>query len=434
MFKPSAISGFPEWLPAQRLKELEVLDTIRRVYELYGYASLETAAVERVEVLQTKGVEGKEIYALERLAAESGAEKRELALHFDLTVPLARYVAQNYPQLSFPYKRYQIQKVWRGERPAQGRFREFYQADIDVISEDNLALHFDAEMAAIIAEIFQRLGIRVRIRINNRKVLLGFYRALGLEGEQVSLALREVDKLEKVGPEVVARILGEQGLASRQVERCLALAQVRGMAGCLDVTSGLSEPQLDEGLAELEFVATQLAHLGEAVEVDLGIVRGLDYYTGSIYEAVLPDYPALGSVCSGGRYENLASEFIKRKLPGVGISIGVSRLLSYLFGKGGWNPTRSSPTEVLVVLPGEEHRTAANEIARQLRAANVPAEVFHEPAKLDKQIRYADRKEIPHVIFPYLWPAQVEVKTLATGQQVTLAMQEWLTRRERVPA
>lgn len=429
MLKPSAISGFPEWLPAQRLKELEVLDTIRRVYELYGYASLETAAVEKVEVLQAKGVEGKELYALERLAAEAGSEKRELALHFDLTVPLARYVAQNYGQLSFPYKRYQIQKVWRGERPAQGRFREFYQADIDVIAEDELGLHFDAEMPAVVAEIFHRLGIEVRIRINNRKVLLGFYRALGLEGEACASALREVDKLEKVGPEVVTRVLGEQGLKAEQVERCLALAEVRGLDACRRVTEGLHDAQLEEGLSELAFVAEHLAHLEDRVVVDLGIVRGLDYYTGSIYEAVLPEHPALGSVCSGGRYENLASEFIKRKLPGVGISIGVSRLLSYLFTKGGWNPTRSSPTEVLVVLPNAELRPAAHEIARQLRQANVPAEVFHEPAKLDKQVRYADRKQIPHVMFPFTWPETVEVKELATGHQVTTRLQDWLGAR-----
>lgn len=426
MLKPGPISGFPEWTPAQRLKELEVLDTIRRVYELYGYASLETAAVEKVEVLQAKGVEGKELYGLERLAAESGAEKRELALHFDLTVPLARYVAQNYGVLSFPYKRYQIQKVWRGERPAQGRFREFYQADIDVIAEDDLPLHFDAEMPAVVAEVFERLGIDARIRINNRKLLLGYYQGLGLSDEQIPLVLREVDKLEKIGPDKVTHILSEMGIAGETIKSCLGLAEARSLA---DLRGMSSHELFEKGLAELEFVADSLAHLDDRAIIDPGIVRGLDYYTGSIYEVVLPEHPALGSICSGGRYEDLASEFIKRKLPGVGISIGVSRLLSYLFTKGGWNPTRSSPTEVLVVLPSAELRQKAYDIARQLRAADVPAEVYHEPAKLDKQVRYADRKQIPYVMFPFTWPESVEVKELATGQQVTVSLNQWLEAR-----
>lgn len=433
MPKPTPISGFPEWLPAQRLEELRFLDVIRQVYELYGYTNLETSAVERVEVLEAKGEVEKEIYALGRLKGAPG--RWELGLHFDLTVPLARYVAQNYGNLSFPFKRYQIQKVWRGERPQEGRFREFYQADVDVIAEDRLPLHFDAEMPALIHDLFRRLGIKALLRINNRKVLRGYYEGLGIPEERIPDALREVDKLEKIGAEAVVRALAEAGLDENLAARCLELSRLRGpgaeVVGAARAL-GVTNPLLEEGLEELAFVASELEHLpADEVVFDLGIVRGLDYYTGTIYETTLPEHPGLGSICSGGRYEDLASEFINRKLPGVGISIGLSRLMAHLFGSGSLAPTRQTPTEVLVCWPAPELREACRAIARELREAGIPTEIFHEPQALKKQIRYADRKGIPHVLFPHAWTPgerRVEMKELATGAQEELPLPDWCAR------
>ena len=434
MPKPAPISGFPEWLPAQRLEELRFLDTIRKVYELYGYTSLETSAVERIEILEAKGEVDKEIYALGRLRGEAG--RWELALHFDLTVPLARYVAQNYGNLSFPFKRYQIQKVWRGERPQEGRFREFYQADVDVIAEDKLPLHFDAEMPALIHDLFRRLGIRALLRINNRKILRGYYEGLGIPEERTADLLREVDKLEKIGPEAVLKALEGLGLERGLAGRCLELSHLRGPGEAVVREAralGVTHPLLEEGLEELAFVAGELGHLPEdEVVFDLGIVRGLDYYTGTIYETTLPEHPSLGSICSGGRYENLASEFINRKLPGVGISIGLSRLMAYLFGAGALKPTRQAPTEVLVCWPAPELREACRAVARQLREAGIPTEVYHEPQALKKQVRYADRKGIPFVLFPHPWTPEegrVEIKELASGNQEELPLSAWCARR-----
>lgn len=438
MPKPTPISGFPEWLPGQRLQEQRVIDTIREVYELYGYTSLETSAVERVDVLEAKGEVDKEIYALGRLREPAERAKWELALHFDLTVPLARFVAQNYGDLSFPFKRYQIQKVWRGERPQEGRFREFYQADIDVIAEEKLPLHFDAEMPQVIHEIFRRLGIRALIRVNNRKVLRGYYEGLGLTAEVIPAALREVDKLEKIGPDKVVQALKPLGLDEATARRCLELSQLRGPGAEVVARAralGVSHALLEEGLDELAFVAEELAHLpSDELVFDLGIVRGLDYYTGTIYETSLPEHPGLGSICSGGRYEDLATEFINRKLPGVGISIGLSRLMSHLLSSGSLPAQRQTPTEVLVCWPAPELRDACRSIARQLRAAGIPTEVYHEPQALKKQIRYADRKGIPNVLFPYSWTPEegrVELKELASGAQQELSLGDWIAQRSR---
>jgi histidyl-tRNA synthetase len=427
MLKPRPISGFPEWLPNQKLVEQRFLDTIRRVYELYGYTPLETAAAERVEVLAAKGEVDKEIYALVRL--QDPGHPPELALHFDLTVPLARYVAQHYGQLTFPFKRYQIQKVWRGERPQEGRFREFYQADIDVIAEDRLPLHFDAEMPAVAADIFHRLGLKTEIRVNNRKVLLGYYRGLGLADDLAPALLRELDKLEKTGAAAVMAGLQKLGLDPDTARRCLALAGLQGppaqvLAQARDL--GAKDPLFQEGLEELAFVTGELGDLppDQRLVLHLGTVRGLDYYTGTIYETVLPDYPGLGSVCSGGRYDNLASEFIHRRLPGVGISIGLTRLLACLLP--GQKLERHTPTEVLVILPAEEFRPACRQIARSLRERGLPTEVYHEPARLDKQLRYADRKGIPWALFPHRWESgRVEVKNLATREQTEVALEAW---------
>ncbi|MDO5297746.1 MAG: histidine--tRNA ligase [bacterium] len=434
MIKPTPISGFPEWLPAQRLIEQRYIDTIRRVYELYGYTSLETSAVEKVSVLKAKGEVDKEIYAIGRLQGEPQAEW-EMALHFDLTVPFARYVGQNYGNLHFPFKRYQIQKVWRGERPQEGRFREFYQADIDVIAEDALPLQFDAEMPAIIHEVFQKLGIRAQIRVNNRKLLKGYYSACQIPDEQLTAVLREADKLEKIGESGVEKSLRQLGLAEATIAKCLTLSKIKGDRNAVlsqlkdlksELPDGDNSQLFAQGISELEFIARELDYIpSENLIFDLGIVRGLDYYTGTIYETCLPDYPTLGSICSGGRYDNLASEFINRKLPGVGISIGLSRLLAHLFKCGAENSQRQCPTEYLITWPEEALRPACLQIARYLRQHGIAAEVYHEPQSLKKQVRYADRRGIPQVIFPHLWTPEeqtVEVKNLADGTQKTVQL------------
>ncbi|MBQ7503469.1 histidine--tRNA ligase [bacterium] len=431
MIKPTPLSGFPEWLPAQQLAEQKFIDTIRGVYELYGFSRLETSAVERVSILEAKGEINKEIYGIGRLQGPPG--QWEMALHFDLTVPLARYVALNSGALNFPFKRWQIQKVWRGERPQEGRFREFYQADIDVIGDGELPLSFDAEMPAVIHEAFKKLGIKAQININNRKVLLGYYQSLGLSEEQSVNILREVDKLDKIGADKVKETLLKLNLSEETAECCLALCRLKGAPQA--VLAQAEELNVDnelfrQGLEELRFVAEELSYIGaESLIFNLGIVRGLDYYTGTIYETTLPDYPSLGSICSGGRYENLASQFINRKLPGVGISIGLSRLISHLFSVNAIECRTQTPTKVLISWPEENLRPACRAIAAKLRGAGIPAEIYHETAPLKKQLRYASRKGIDYMLFPHLYEEkeeQIEIKDLQTSQQEQISLNEWI--------
>lgn len=431
MIKPRPISGFPEWTPAQTLAEQTFLRRAIAVYESYGYTPLDTPAVERVEVLTAKGVVDKEIYALERLKEESRKPgPPELGLRFDHTIPLARYVGLHYGELHFPFKRYQVGKVWRGERPQEGRFREFYQADIDVLAEETLPLHFDAEMPRVILEIFSQSGIQAQVRINHRKLLLALYQALGVTPEQLTGVLREADKLDKIGPQELSRSLAELGLSEAQVDTCLALASTRGsLREVQHRLSDLGLPYEGEGWQELSTVAEDLADLpADQWCLDLGIVRGLDYYTGTIYETFLPEHPGLGSVCSGGRYDDLASGFIKKKLPGVGISIGVSRVVSHLLKTGALSTARHCPTDVLIILPQDSDRARCNRIASQLRARGVATEIFHQAQKMPKQIRYADRKGIPFVLFPHRYldeSPRVEIKRLSTGQQIEVALADW---------
>lgn len=436
MIKPTPLSGFPEWLPGQQIAEQRVIDIIRSVYELHGFSRLKTSAVERVSILAAKGEINKEIYGLGRLQGTPG--RWEMALHFDLTVPLARYVAQNSGAVNFPFKRWQIQKVWRGERPQEGRFREFYQADIDVIGDGELPLSFDAELPAVIHEIFQKLGIRAQININNRKVLLGYYQSLGLDEAKSADVLREVDKIDKIGADKVREALTKLEIDNETADKCLALCSLKGapqevLAKAKEL--GTDNETFQKGLEELAFVADELSHIGsENLIFNLGIVRGLDYYTGTIYETMLPDYPSLGSICSGGRYENLASQFINRKLPGVGISIGLSRLISHLFAQNALDCSRQTPTQVLISWPSEELRPACRAIAAALREQGIPTEIFHEVAALKKQIRYADRKGIPFMLFPHQYTEEaqlVEVKDLKTGEQVQLPLQDWIKSQQK---
>ena len=411
MARIAPLSGFPELLPQDRIVEQHVLDTLRHTFELHGFAGIETRAVEPVEQLLRKGETSKEVYLLSRLQEEnSQIPDKQLGLHFDLTVPFARYVLENAGKLAFPFKRYQIQKVWRGERPQDGRFREFTQADIDVVGAGELPYHYEVELPLVMAEAFGALrGIGlppVRILVNNRKVAEGFYRGLGLS--DVEGVLRQIDKLDKIGPEKVAEhLVAECGANEDQAKACLGLAAISGTDSsvigevrALAESYGAVTELLETGLSELEALVVAAAERAPGVVVaDLKIARGLDYYTGSVYETVLVGHERLGSVCSGGRYDTLASDG-KNSYPGVGLSIGVSRLMSRLVGGGLVTATRSVPTAVLVAVTTEESRPTSDAVAAALRARGVPCEVAPVAAKFGKQIKFADRRGIPFVWFP----------------------------------
>ncbi|MGC4749361.1 histidine--tRNA ligase [Micromonospora sp. DT201] len=431
MSKPTPISGFPEWTPGQRMIEQFVLEKIRATFELYGFAPLETRAVEPLDQLLRKGETSKEVYVIRRLHAdaEGAGGDDQLGLHFDLTVPFARYVLENAGKLTFPFRRYQIQKVWRGERPQEGRYREFVQADIDIVDRDTLAPHHEAEMPLVIGDALRSLPIPpVTIQVNNRKISEGFYRGIGLTDPES--ALRAIDKLDKIGPTKVADLLGQTaGASEAQAKACLALAEISASdASFADAVRalGVSNPLLDEGLEELvRVVETAAEHSPGLCVADLRIARGLDYYTGTVYETQLRGYERFGSICSGGRYDNLASAGTT-SFPGVGISIGVTRLLGLLFGAGELSVSRSVPTCVLVALADEEHRPASDRIAAALRRRGIATEVSPSAAKFGKQIRYAERRGIPYVWFPGADGAADEVKDIRSGAQVTAGAQEWM--------
>ncbi|HEX2772525.1 MAG TPA: histidine--tRNA ligase [Micromonosporaceae bacterium] len=434
MSKPTPISGFPEWLPPQRMIEQYVIDRIRYTFELYGFAPLATRAVEPLDQLLRKGETSKEVYVLRRLQDDTGsaADDSALGLHFDLTVPFARYVLENAGRLQFPFRRYQIQKVWRGERPQEGRYREFLQADIDIVDRDTLPPHFEAEIPLIIGDALRSLPIPpVTIQVNNRKVCEGFYRGLGLTDPEA--ALRAVDKLDKIGPDNVAGLLMQTaGATEAQAKACLSLAGISApdpsFADAVRAL-GVTHPLLDEGLAELtEVVETAAAHTPGLCVADLRIARGLDYYTGTVYETQMAGYERFGSICSGGRYDNLATAGDAR-FPGVGISIGVTRMLGLLFGAGVLSVSRDVPTCVLVALPSEERRADCNGIADALRRRGIATEVAPSAAKYGRQIRYAERRRIPYVWFPGVDGAADEVKDIRSGEQVAAAAGEWTPPR-----
>lgn len=450
IYKPKPVSGFPEWLPEYRAVEQRWMDHIRKTFESYGYTNIETPAVEELEVLTAKGEVDKEIYVLERLQKDPNEKSdARLGLHFDQTVPMARYVAQHFSELTFPFKRYQMQKVWRGERPQLGRMREFYQCDIDVIGIDNLPLHFDAEMPAVIYECLMGLNIgRVQIRISNRKILFGLLEALGIT-DTVAVT-RNVDKLEKIGPDAVRKILQDDcHLDSSAVDQILALAEIRATPRdplavqqivCKNETMLLGQNELETVLASLSSLPP------EAVIADLSIIRGLDYYTGTVYEAKLLDIADFTStVVAGGRYDDLAGNYINKHLPGVGISIGVSRLFDVLKntkksdGTPWVAPGRKCPTDVLVAVHSEESRLLSLKTAHMLRQGNrdpgqgLNVEVFHKPAlKPGKDnpdykdtLVYAEKKGIPYVWFPPVNGKGHEVKDMTTREQIAADPLTW---------
>ncbi len=443
IYKPKPISGFPEWLPEERLVEQKWQDHIRKVFESYGFTSLETPAVEELEVIAAKGEDAdKEIYVIERLHKEEGDKEARLALHFDQTVPFARYTAQHFNDLTFPFKRYQIQKVWRGERPQAGRMREFYQCDIDVINVDNLPISFDAEMPAIMWEVLSSLpgmeNEKIQIRVSNRKILTGYLKGRGWPSDdpRIPSVLRILDKLEKIGEEqVLAELNKIPGQAARP-EQLLQLAMIKSYNSqkLQNEVWEICKPfpkdhflDIEKGIEELSTLLDSLSHLPEgAVVADLSIVRGLDYYTGTVYETVFTDDPGYGSICSGGRYDDLAGSYINKHLPGVGISIGFSRLFDRLRSAGKLDTTRKSPTDILVVLPNEEQRKLAAETARTLRGKGYNVELYHAPQKIGKQIGYAEKKGISYVWFPpFDTDGEHEVKNMNTGEQVKADPTSW---------
>jgi histidyl-tRNA synthetase len=427
--KIAPLSGFPEYLPAQRMIEQQFIAKITRTFELYGFAPIETRAVEPLETLLSKGETSKEVYVLRRLQADpNDASDASLGLHFDLTVPFARYVVENAGKLQFPFRRYQIQKVWRGERPQEGRYREFTQADIDIVDRDTLGFQADIELPLVIGDALSSLPIPpVTIQVNNRKLVEGFLRGVGVP--DTAAAMRAIDKLDKVGPAAAGDlIMATAGATDAQAKACLALAEISAPdAGFADAVRalGVSDPLLDEGLEELvRVVDAAAAHRPGLVVAQLKIARGLDYYTGTVYETVMKGYERSGSITSGGRYDNLASSGAER-FPGNGLSIGLSRILGILFGAGALTASRQVPTCVLVAVVDEESRTASNQIAAALRARDIAAEVSPEAAKFGKQIRYADRRGIPFVWFPGADGAADEVKDIRSGDQVVADAGTW---------
>ncbi|MEM9469422.1 MAG: histidine--tRNA ligase [Pseudomonadota bacterium] len=427
VYKPKPISGFPEWLPEERMAELRWFDHIRKTFESYGFCSIETPSVEEIDVLLAKGEVDKEIYVLERLHKDEEDDKEaRLALHFDQTVPFARYTAQHFNELTFPFKRYQMQRVWRGERPQMGRMREFYQCDIDVINVDNLPLVYDAEIASMIYETLAGLDIgRVQLRISNRKILLGLIESMGITDPVI--VTRAVDKLEKIGEEEVQKILLSEELNEEQANEVLDLAKIKGNATAIKSISPRND-QMKEGIDELSSVLDALSHLPEgSVVADLSIVRGLDYYTGTVYETQLLDVPEFtGSVCSGGRYDDLAGQYINKHLPGVGISIGFSRLFDVIrqthpekLGIG-----RKCPADILVYTEKPDEAALANQTARTLREKGYNVELYHTVKKWDKHFKYAKAKMIPTICYPQN-EQEAKFKDLESGGERIQALSKW---------
>lgn len=392
---PATLDGFLELLPSQQMLFEKMLRKIREVYELFGFIPLDTPVVERTDVLlaKTGGETTKQIYYL---------QKPDQALRFDLTVPLARYVAKNYRDLQFPFRRYQIGKVYRAERPQRGRYREFYQCDIDVIGDGQLGLSNDAEVPSIIYAVFKNLGFDAfTIRVNNRKILTGFFSSLGITGDQQKKVMRVIDKLEKIGPEQTRDELAKLEVPVNSTSKIFDFIGISGSNS--DIISqlrklGVTDSEFVEGVGEMEQVLKTILRFGvpeKYVSFDLKIARGLDYYTGTVYETTLDGYPEMGSVCSGGRYDNLAEYYSENNFPGVGMSIGLTRLFSRLMEKQIINPVNSTPVKVIVIpLDGQMQRSI--EVAAEFRQKGIPAQVYLEEAKLGRIFKYADRLKIPY--------------------------------------
>ena len=430
--QPRILPGFMELLPEDQIAFNRMYDTIRSVYERYGFLPLDTPTIELSEVLLAKagGETEKQIYRFDK-------GDTDLALRFDLTVPLARYVAQHQQDLVFPFKRYQMSKVFRGERPQKGRFREFYQCDIDVIGLDSLDIVYDAEMPAIICQVFKELDFgSFTIRLNNRKVLNGFFSELGY-ADKIGDILRTIDKLEKMGKEAVNEELKEFGVAAGDIERILAFIAIKGsndeVLAALKAQN-IADERYQAGVSELEAVIGYLRRFGIAEEnfrIDLTIARGLDYYTGTVFETMLNDYPSMGSICSGGRYDNLADYYTDQKLPGIGISIGLTRLFYQLKENGLVKSNAGSLARVIVIPMGEDDMNEAIAVAAKVRGEGIPADVYYQQKGMKQKMKYAARLGIPYAAIigeSERASASVMLKNMETGEQEAVPVAELADR------
>ncbi len=427
--KPRTLSGFMELLPDKQIQMERIMGVLKDTYSRYGFAPLDTPAIEDAQILLAKGggETEKQIYRFQK-------GDSDLALRFDLTVPLAKYVALHYNDLAFPFRRYQISKVYRGERAQRGRFREFYQADIDIIGDGKLDILNEAEIPAIIYQVFRGFGLtRFQIRVNNRKILGCFYDMLGLS-EKSGDIMRTVDKLDKIGKEKVGEILREDcGLTQEETEQILDFMAISGtneqVLSALSGYRGRNE-MFDQGLTELEAVTRNLAAFGVPQEnfgVDLTIARGLDYYTGTVYETTLLDHPEIGSVCSGGRYDNLAGYYIDKALPGVGISIGLTRLFYVLDEQGLLNDKLPTAPADALVLPMTADPAPAIALAQSLREEGLRVQLYGEQKKFKQKMTYADKLGVPFVVLlgeDEIAQGKCSVKNMTTGEQVTVTADE----------
>ena len=420
--KPRTLSGFLELLPERESQMQTIQQILRETYALFGFTPIDTPLMEASEVLLAKGggETEKQIYRFEK-------GDSDLSLRFDLTVPLAKYVAMNAGQLAFPFRRYQIGKVYRGERAQRGRFREFYQADVDVIGDGSLDPANEAEMVAIICTVFRRLGLeRFQVRINNRKVLNGLFSWLGL-GEKAQAVMTAIDKLDKIGPEKVTALMVEDlGVTPEQAEKLMGVVSSPDPVAALNALEG-RDPALDEGIRELRLVTGLLPGFGVPADkwrLDLTIARGLDYYTGTVYETMLLDHPEVGSVCSGGRYDDLAGYYTDRKLPGVGVSIGVSRLFFILQDQGLLRDEGIVPPCDALVIPMGDVLDWAVQAATVLRSAGIRSQIYMEQKKAKAKFAYADKLRIPYAVVigeEERGAGTVSLKDLRTGEQQTLS-------------
>ena len=435
---PRTLSGFMELLPGQQRQFERILKTLRETYSLYGFTPLDTPVIESSEVLLAKagGETEKQIYRFTK-------GDSDLSLRFDLTVPLAKYVALHYNDLSFPFRRYQIGKVYRGERAQRGRFREFYQADIDIIGDGKLSILNEAEIPSIIYRTFSTLGLkRFQIRVNNRKILNGFYAMLGLT-EKSGDIMRTVDKLDKIGPEKVRALLVAEdiGISEESADEILKFIAIRGtnaeVLAALDGYQGRNEV-FDQGLSELKTVTGSLAAFGvpeENFAVDLTIARGLDYYTGTVYETTLLDHPEIGSVCSGGRYDNLAEYYTDKQLPGVGISIGLTRLFYVLDEQGLLSGNAGDASVQALVLPMTADPAPAIALAETLRTGGLRVQLYGENKKFKQKMSYADKLGVPFAVLlgeDEINAGKCSVKDMRSGEQQLLTPEEavgYLTER-----
>ncbi len=428
IIKPRTLSGFMELLPGKQIQMERMMEVLRKTYASYGFAPLDTPVIEDAQILLAKGggETEKQIYRFSK-------GDSDLALRFDLTVPLAKYVALHYNELAFPFRRFQIGKVYRGERAQRGRFREFYQADIDIIGDGKLSIMNDAEIPAIIYKVFKGFGLeRFQIRGNNRKILTGFYAMLGLS-EKAGDIMRTVDKLDKIGPQKVRAILVEEGLSETEADEILKFIAISGtndqVLTALEGYAGRNEI-FDLGVSELRAVTENLTAFGvpEAnFAVDLTIARGLDYYTGTVYETTLLDHPEIGSVCSGGRYDNLAGYYIDKQLPGVGISIGLTRLFYVLDEQGLLNQALANAPADVLVLPMTDSPAPAVALAETLRNVGLRVQLYSEQKKFKQKLSYADKLAAPYAILlgeDEIAEGKCTLKNMRTGEQSLLTAQE----------